>query len=181
MRIRTYSRTLVIKILDMKHLLFLIFFISCFGCIENEPVLFRGSIAEFDATVWNAPAVGQNFPILTRVVGFGRAATTADPLITRTTGVMNVRVNLVSAHLPQDQILAISVASDLTTAIAGVHYTVPSSVTIPANESFGLLPITIINPVVGSGNVVLVLQIDGNETVLPSENFRRLGVRIPLN
>lgn len=155
--------------------------VSAVGCIENEPILFTDSIAEFDATVWNAPAVGRNYPIITRVVGFGRAATTADPLITRTTGTMNVRVNLVSGQFEQDQVLNVSVVSDATTAIAGTHYTMPTTVTIPANTSFAQLPITIVNPVTGTGTVDLVVQIDGNEIIKPSENFKRLGIRIPLN
>lgn len=151
------------------------------GCIENDPILFKDAIAEFDATVWNAPAVGVNYPIITRVVGFGRAATTADPLIARNTGTMNVRINLVSAQFATDQVLNISVVNGATTAVAGTHYNIPATVTVPANSSFALLPVTIVNPVTGIGSVDLVVQIDGNETVKPSENFKRLGIRIPLN
>lgn len=151
------------------------------SCIDNEDRLFTQSIAEFDATVWNAPLTGRTYPMLTRVAGFGRAASTADPLISRTTGTFNVRVNLVSAQFATDQVLNVSVVTSATTAVAGTHFNLPATVTIPANTSFGLLPITVVNPGPGTGSVDLVLQIDGNETVLPSENFKTLGVRIPLN
>jgi len=151
------------------------------SCIENDPILFTDSVAEFDATVWNAPAVGTNYPILTRVAGFGRAATTADPLITRTSGTINFRINLVSAQFTADQTLNVSVVAGSTTAIAGTHYSIPTTIVIPANSSFGLLPVTVINPGATSGSVDLVVQIDGNETVKPSENFKRLGIRIPQN
>ena len=40
------------------------------SCIENEPVHFTGSVAEFDAAVWNTPAAGENYPLLTRVPGY---------------------------------------------------------------------------------------------------------------
>ncbi len=152
------------------------------SCIENEPIIFTESVAEFDATVWNAPAVGTNYPILTRVAGYGRAlSTTLDPLITRTSGVINFRLNLVSAQFSSDQTVSISVVTDKTTAIAGTHYTVPTTVVIPANSSFAEIPVTVLNPGPTSGSVDLVLQIDGNETVKPSENFKRLGIRIPQN
>jgi|LNFM01.1.fsa_nt_gb hypothetical protein len=152
------------------------------SCIENEPVVYKGSVAEFDATVWNAPAAGTTYPILTRVAGFGRAvSTTADPLITRASGVINFRINLVSAQFPVEQTLSVSVVADKSTAIAGTHYTIPTTVVIPANSSFGLLPVTVLNPGATTGSVDLVVQIDGNETVKPNENFKRLGIRIAQN
>lgn len=151
------------------------------SCIENEPVLFDKSLAEFDATVWNAPAAGINYPLLTRVPGYGRAAVTADPLITRTSGAINFRVNLVSAQLSSDQVLNISVVSDKTTAISGTHFNIPATVTIPANSSYGEFTVTVLNPGATTGSVDLVLQIDGNETVKPSENFKKLGIRIAQN
>jgi hypothetical protein len=151
------------------------------SCIENEPILFTESVAEFDATVWNAPAVGTNYPILTRVAGYGRAATTADPLITRTSGAIKFRVNLVSAQYPIDQVLNVSVVADRTTAVSGTHFTLPSTVTIPANSSYGEVTVTVLNPGPSSGSVTLVMQIDGNDTVKPSENFKRLGISIPQN
>lgn len=187
MAIPTCNRTLVIKkekIMKKKIFAFLLplVLLTAGGCIENEERLFKQSIAEFDATVWNTPLVGRNYPMLTRVAGFGRAvSTTLDPLISRTSGTFNVRVNLVSAQFTTDQVLNVSVVAAETTAVQGTHFNLPTTVTIPANTSFGLLPVTVVNPGPGVGTVDLVLQIDGNDTVKPSENFKKLGVRIPLN
>jgi hypothetical protein len=151
------------------------------SCIENDPILFTESVSEFDATVWNAPAVGVKYPLLTRVPGYGRAVASSDPSITRASGVINFRINLVSAQFTTDQVLNISVVGDKTTAVSGTHYTIPATVTIPANTSFGIFPVTVLNPGATSGSVDLVLQIDGNETVKASENFKNLGIRIAQN
>src|SRR5688500_10764424 len=73
------------------------------ACIKNDPVLFTDAQTEFDAASWNANAAGLTYPLFTRVPGFGRAATTADPLITRTSGTIRVRVNLVGAKSKTDR------------------------------------------------------------------------------
>jgi Domain of unknown function (DUF4843) len=188
MRIRTWFKILDTKIerimKRIKNLLLVIpvLLFAMSSCIENPPVVYTGSVAEFDATVWNAPATGVTYPILTRVAGYGRAvSTTTDPLITRTSGAIKFRVNLVSAQFAADQVLNVSVVADKTTAISGTHYTVPATVTIPANSSFGEVTVTVLNPGATSGSVDLVLQIDGNETVKPNENFKKLGIRIAQN
>lgn len=158
------------------------------SCIENEPVIFDDSVAEFDAAVWNTPATGETYPLLTRVPGFGRAVSTnatapstADPLINRSSGTINFRVNLVGPPASSEQTLAVSVVSEKSTAVGGVHYTAPTSVVIPAGENFGTLSVPILNPGASTGSVVLVLQIDGNSTVLPSENYKRIGLSIAQN
>lgn len=158
------------------------------SCIENDPVIFNGSVAEFDAAVWNTPATGETYPILTRVPGFGRAVSTnatapstADPLITRSSGTISFRVNLVGAPLNAEQTIPISVVAEKSTAIAGTHYTAPTSVVIPAGENFGVVSFPVLNPGATSGSVVVVLQIDEGASVLPSENYRRIGISIAQN
>jgi hypothetical protein len=159
------------------------------SCIENEPVVFTNSKAEFDAAVWNTPAAGETFPILTRIPGFGRAVSTnatapstPDPLINRTVGTVSYRVNLVGPPAVTDQSLAVSVVSEKSTAIEGTHYARPTEVMINAGENFGTLSLQVINPGVASATpVVLVLQIDGNSTVEPSENYKRIGMSIAQN
>jgi hypothetical protein len=158
------------------------------SCIENDPVHFTDSVAEFDAAVWNTPATGQTYPILTRVPGFGRAVSTnatapstADPLITRTSGTITFRVNLVGPPSTSEQSLAISVVAENSTAVAGTHYTAPTSVVIPAGENFGIVSVPILNPGASAGSVVVVLQLDGNGTVVPSENYKRIGISIAQN
>jgi hypothetical protein len=158
------------------------------ACIENDPVIYTGSAAEFDAAVWNTPATGETFPLLTRVPGYGRAVSTnatapstADPSINRTSGTIDFRVNLVGAPRSADQTLTVSVVADKTTAVAGTHFTTPASITIPAGENFGILSVSILNPGPSATPVDLVIQLDGNDVITPSENYRRLGMRIAQN
>lgn len=162
--------------------------VSTIGCIENDPVIFEGTVAEFDAAVWNTPAAGETYPLLTRVPGFGRAVSTnstapstADPVINRSSGTISFRVNLVGAPATSDQVLDVSVVSEKSTAVSGVHYTPPTSVTIPAGENFGVLSVPILNPGASATPVTLVLQLDGNSSVLPSENYKRIGISIAQN
>jgi hypothetical protein len=157
-----------------------LFFTACME--ENRmKLLFDEAYVEFDAAVWNNSAVGKTFPILNRVPVQGAATTTAAPLITRTTGTVPLRVNLVSKHLPTEQTFAVSVVADETTAQSGVHYTVPATVSVPANSSFGTINVTILNPGATAGSVVLVLEVAGNNDVAVSENFKRAGISIAQN
>jgi hypothetical protein len=169
-------------------LLFGILSMTFTGCIENEDPLWAGSQVEFDAAIYNAPALSKTFPILTRVPAYGRAinatATNAgvpDPLINRTAGSAILYVNLIGKHLSADQMLSLSVVAEETTAVSGVHYTIPSEVTIPANSSVAEVPVTILNPGPSATPVVLVLQLDGNGTISPSENYKRVGLSIAQN
>ncbi len=171
------------------NILFILSFVAvATSCIENDPVHFTGAVAEFDAAVWNTPASGQTYPILTRVPGFGRAVSTnstapstADPLITRASGTINFRVNLVGAPQPTQQSIPVSVVSENSTAVAGTHYTAPTEVVIPAGENFGILSVPVLNPGATTGSVVVVLQIDGNSSIAPSENYKRIGISIAQN
>lgn len=176
----------------MKNKLYIILFgllsIAFTGCIENEDPVWTGSQVEFDAAIYNAPALSKTFPILTRVPGYGRAvnatatnAGAADPVINRTSGTVTVYVNLIGRHLTADQTLALSVVPEETTAVSGVHYTIPAEVTIPANSSVAQVPVTILNPGPSATPVVLVLQLDGNGTITPSENYKRVGMSIAQN
>lgn len=158
------------------------------SCIENDPVVFNGSVAEFDAAVWNTPATGETYPILTRVPGYGRAVSTnatlpstADPAITRTSGTISFRVNLVGAPLSVEQSIPLSIVTEKSTAIAGTHYTAPTSVVIPAGENFGEVSFPILNFGATTGSVIVVLQIDENSSISPSENYRRIGISIAQN
>jgi hypothetical protein len=156
--------------------------VSLGSCIKNDPILFKESVAEFDATVLNTPATGATYPLLVRVPVFGFAVAAANPAITRASGAIGFRINLASAQFDTDQVLNISVVTDKTTAIAGTHYTIPAKVTIPAKSSYGTLTVTVVNPGVSSLTPVdLVVQIDGNDQVKPSENYKRLGIRIAQN
>lgn len=173
------------------HLYLFVIALSFFftSCIKNEGVVFKDKLyVEFDATVLNTPLTGQLYPVLTRVPTYGAAVSPANPSITRASGTIKFRVNLVGAQQSTDQVIkfkAVSGATIPTTAAqadAGTHYSITGNVTIPANKSFGEVEITVINPGVSSTTPrAFVIELEGNGTVLPSENYKRLGIQIAQN
>jgi hypothetical protein len=158
------------------------------SCIKNDgPTGSAQIVAEFDAAVLNTPLTGQKYPMLQRVPKYGSAVAsgTTDPAITRTSGNIKFRVNLVGPQQPTDQTLNIKVVASpalgtgVDPAVAGTHFTVPATMVIPANSSYGEVTITIIDPGASSATPVgFVIEIEGNGTVKPSENYKFLGVRI---
>lgn len=152
------------------------------SCVKNDDIIFTGSVVEFDAAAYNANAAGVTYPILTRVAGYGRAVSTSlDPTITRASGAIKFRVNLVGPQRNTDQVIAVAV-DPASTAVSGTHFTVPATVTIPAYSSFGEITVTVINPGVSSTTARdLVLDLQGNADIKPSANDRKLGIRIAQN
>jgi len=157
--------------------------VTLFGsCVKNELPVFTAPIVEFDAAAWNANGAGLTYPILTRVPGYGRAASTADPLLTRTSpGIKKFRVNLIGQQLTTDAEVFVTVFSTGTTAVVGRHYTqFAQSVKIPANTSFGEFSIEILNPGTSSATPVdLNISLSGgNNGIKVSENYKIIGLRI---
>jgi len=150
------------------------------GCIKNDLATVKGSFAEFDATTWNANASGKTYPILTRVPAYGRAVNTSDPLLTRNSGTVKIRVNLVGPQRSTDTEVSYSVDAASTTAVAGTHYVaLPGKVTIPANTSFGEISLQILSTSSAPpATVDLVLVITGGADVKPNENYKYVGLRI---
>lgn len=167
-------RTLIIAISSL-------LFLS--SCIKNELPVWTTALVEFDAATWSPNAAGRTYPILTRVAGYGRAVSTADPLLTRTApGIKKFRVNLVGKQFDQP----VTVQYDLfggapaSTAVEGVHYKMSRQVTIPAKSSFGEVEIEILNPgpQAGVSSVDLLLTLKGNSTINNNTNYSVIGLRI---
>lgn len=158
----------------------LLIFISLFNfsCIEQEYPLFKDSLVEWDATVMNNPVLGKDFPLLVRVPRPTFALAPSDPLITRRTGTLNLRVNFVSPQKGNDEIISLRIVTDETTAVEDVHYSVNGQVTIEANSSFADVQVQILDPGPGTGSVDLVLELIGNSVIRPSEKYKRIGIRI---
>lgn len=148
------------------------------SCIEQEYPLFEDSLVEWDATVMNNPVLGKDFPLLVRVPRPTFALAPSDPLITRRTGTLKLRVNFVSPQKEKDEIISFRIVTDETTAVEGVHYSISNQVTIGANSSFADVLLEILNPGPGTGSVDLVLELLGNDIVKPSELYKRVGIRI---
>jgi hypothetical protein len=148
------------------------------SCIKNDQITYTGSELEWDAATYNANAVGVTYPILTRVPGFGRAVLTSDPSITRTAGTITFRVNLVGPQSSSPITVTYTVLPGVTTAVSGTHYTTTGTFTIPANSSFGIVTVSILNPGATSGTVDLVLELVPPTGIIVNANDKDLGIRI---
>ena len=149
------------------------------GCIKNELTTLNGSFVEFDATTWNANAAGITYPFLTRVPITNAATPSSQPLLTRQTGSITLRVNLVGAQKSTATDFDVIVVAGESTAIAGTHYTaIAGKGSIPANSSFGTVTVTILDPGATTGTRDLVLQLVNNASISASLNYSKVGLRI---
>jgi hypothetical protein len=148
------------------------------SCFEDHKILFQDSLVEFEDAVMRSKAAGQLFPIM--------------PVITRAAGTPSYQVNLVAAQLNSAADISFSLEPvpasllNATTiqALEGVHFTFNPIATFPeAASKSNFTGITILPgfPVDAGKTALLVLKLDGNDTLLPSENYRRLAIRINLN
>ncbi len=151
------------------------------SCVKNELPVFTAPVAEFDAASWNANAAGLSFPILTRVPGYGRAASTADPLLTRTSpGIKKFRVNLVGQQMPTETEVYVIMNSLTSTAVAGTHYrSFTPVVKIPANTSFGEVEVDILNPgVAGAARTLELILSSGTNGIKSNPNYNKIRLSI---
>jgi hypothetical protein len=164
------------KILTSSILLCILFLT---GCVKNELTVYTGAVVEFDAASWNANAAGLTYPMMTRVPTFNAATPTSAASLTRATGTVTLRVNLVGAQRSTATDFDYVVASE-STATPGTHYTaITGKGTIPANSSFGTITITILNTGVSSATARdLVLQLVDNSSIKASVNYAKVGLRI---
>jgi hypothetical protein len=158
------------------------FFMS--SCIKHEEPLFTDGLVEFDLSTYTAKTGGNPFPIVNRApTSFGRALLTIDPIVTRTLVAPNdtvrIRINVVGPQSSTAQVVGVRVASNFSTAAAGVHFDLlDTQVTIPANSSFGVARWVVRNPgppAVAGTQVLAVFELTGNAAFKPSENFKYLG------
>ena len=165
------------------------------SCIENEEITLKQEFIEVDAATFNSNAVDKDYPVLSRKPTPGRqiyTATTngwpADPLITRTSGKVQLRVNLVAPQSDVDQVISYVVVPNETytsgsivadAAVKGTHFNTGGTFTIPANSSFGFIEIDILNP--GSAlttEKLIVIELIGNDKYKPNTLDKRVGVLI---
>jgi len=148
------------------------------SCFEDTKILFTDTLVEFEDAVMRAKATGQTFPIM--------------PTITRAAGTPNYQVNLVAPQLNSAQEISFSLEPvpasllNATTieAVEGVHFTFNPTASFPeAASKFNFTGITILPgfPADAGKTALLVLRLDGNDSLKPSENYRRLAIRINLN
>ena len=152
---------------------------SLTGCIKQDNILIKELQVEFDAASWNARGAGVTYPIITRLPPYGMPLAATDPLITRASGTIRFRVNLIGAHQATQQTLNFSVVATGTTAVSGTHFTIPGTIVIPANSSFGEAVVNVINPGVTSATpVTLVLEVTGNSLIKGATELNKIGIQI---
>lgn len=96
-------------------------------------------------------------------------------------GTIGVDVQLIGEQRNEDLPLNVVVVDSLTSAVAGEHYTLPStSVTIPADSSVVQFPINVTGENLTTGNAVqLVLELQSEvEAVQPAENLKRFTLTL---
>lgn len=175
------------------------------ACIKNDPITYTDAVAEFDATSWNANAAGVTYPLMTRVPIYGAATPTSSFTIHRTSGTVLLRVNLVGPTSKTERTVGVTLfdvpfasvsfpatASGQTparsaatlaipgSAVAGTHFTaLASKVTIPADSTWGYLPVTILDPGATAGQARTIgIRLDSSGTILPSLNYRSIAIAI---
>lgn len=151
------------KILSIFSLLLIFAFSSC---IEQKLVNWEGALVEFQQAVVLNPVAGTSNPAYPRIS------------VANTVGSVNLQVNLIGAHRPNDEVINFRVVPEGTTAVAGTDFTVTGTATIPANSSFAQVTVNVVNTGAIGGFVDLLLELEGNATIQPSFNHKRVQVRI---
>lgn len=167
------------KLITIKNFAWLLCLALVFSsCFEDREILFEETQIEFENAVVLARATGEIFPIIN---------------LTRTSGTPNYQVNLIGRHLSNAQAISFSVEevpdrllnANTIRAEQGVHFTLSGNTfSFPENASttnFNGLSIVPGFPAQAGRTALLIIRLDGNESITPSENFRRLGFRINLN
>jgi hypothetical protein len=161
-----------------------VLFSSCTKELEvNYPAK---TFIEFDANVFNAPTTPYSYTVVTRNVPFGYASATSYPLISRTSGMIKLRVNVVGEPLGgKEQVITYKVITNATPvspnalAVSGTHFTTTGSLTIPANSLYGELTINILNPGVSSTTPREIhLELEPNSDVGVTGTSNKVAVRI---
>ncbi|HSC53980.1 MAG TPA: hypothetical protein VLC98_10180 [Phnomibacter sp.] len=153
------------------------------GCTKNDIPTFTAAQIEFDAASWNANGGGLTYPMMTRVPAYNAATTSSNgALITRTTGTIKLRVNVVGAQSSTDRNFTVKFNQAESTGNPGVHFApVAATGVIPANSSFGYVDFVILNPGPGTGTATAVLELTDNSVFKPSANYAKIGLSIALN
>lgn len=162
------------------------------GCIKQIDKTFTGpTVIEFDASVLNSNTSPYSYHVAVRTPPFGIPTTTANSTaITRALATpVRLRVNLVGRQRRTAETLTYRVVTDGITpnspnllAVQGTHFTTSGTFTIPADSSFGVVEVNIVNPGSASTNPREVhLELIGNDNIKPSENYKRVGIRINQN
>jgi hypothetical protein len=117
--------------------------------------------------------------MMTRVPIYGFATPTSSPLITRNTGTVRLRVNLLGPQSATERNFNYKFNQAESSGVPGTHFEAVSGTgTIPANSSYGFVDLKILNPGPGTGSATVVLEITDGGAVKPARNYAKIGVSI---
>ena len=155
-------------------LLCILFFAT--SCFDDLRIKFdKEGVVEFEDAVRRTPTAGAIFPIIA---------------VTRSSGQQALQVNLVGQQLKSSQELSISVDTSIATflnnstirAVEGTHFSLNGGkFMMKSDTSFSAFRFNVQNgsPVAGR-TALVVLKLEGGNSLKPSENYRRVGFRINL-
>ncbi len=132
------------------------------SCFDDARVTFSGSLIEFQSAITSSLAVGKTYPILN---------------ITKGTSIVT-QVNLLARQSAQDVTVRYSVDRTESTAVEGTHYVLTDGGSLVFKSNTSTTTTNIETRNLATMDVVLVLILEGNETIKPSENYKRIGFRI---
>jgi hypothetical protein len=146
------------------------------SCFEDMTVKFnKPAVVEFEDAVRRAPTPGAIFPVIA---------------VTRTGGIQSLQVNLVGQQLKAIEEMNVSVDTTISTflnsttirAVEGTHFSLNGGkFTMKQDTSFSTFRFNVQNVTPVAGRFALVvLKLDGGNTVKASESYRRVGYRIAL-
>lgn len=149
------------------------------ACTKNEVATFTENQVEWDAAAWNANSAGLTYPMMTRVPIYGFATPTSSPSITRNTGTVRLRVNVLGPQAASDRSFKYQFNQAESSAVPGTHFeAVSGNGTIPANSSFGFVDLKILNPGAGTGSATVVLQLIESPDFKAATNYAKIGISI---
>lgn len=136
-------------------------FTSCFKDYEDN-LIFKDLMVEFQDAVVVSNAVGKNYPIIT-----------ARP------GEHSLQVNLLGGVSDAAQTIKATVVASETTAIAGQHYQLGQDGQIQFPVGTPISSLTYVVPTLApQTDVVLVVELQANDQVKTSGNYKTVGIRI---
>lgn len=137
---------------------------SCFKDYEKR-YIFTDNLVEFDDAVINPNiSTSSAYPMLATV-----------PM---DVGVVRYRVNMTGEQKNKDRKVNFRVVPDLSTAVEGVDYTLPTgnSFIIPANSSFGYVEVEVLPE--GSGIPTIVLELLETDDIGVMDRYHRIAFKI---
>lgn len=129
----------------------------------NQRYLYDGHYVEFEEATTKSNAAGKDYVVAAETVRPGKN--------------VEVQVNLVSAPFDKAQIVKYRVVPEQTTAVNGTDYQIEGNGTLEFAAGTNIGKIIIKPTPAGTGQTLLVLELEGNELIKPSKNYKKIAVQ----